>query len=67
LFELTDMYVDVELTGEISRGMTLFDQRRTLARTPPNCRVATKIDADKSRSLVLTTLLDYSSSSSFSS
>lgn len=61
LFELTDMYVDVELTGEISRGMTLFDQRRTLARTPPNCRVATKIDADKSRSLVLTTLLEYSS------
>ncbi|NKB98493.1 MAG: nucleoside hydrolase [Pseudomonadales bacterium] len=61
LFEFEDMYVDVELSGELTRGMTLFDQRRTHARNPANCRVATKIDAKKAREVLLSTLLDNSS------
>lgn len=56
LFEFQDMYGDVETGGELTNGMTVFDQRRTLRKPAPNCRVATRIDAGRARSLVLDTL-----------
>ncbi len=46
LFELEEMYVDVEVNGELTRGMTVFDQRAALNKPPPNCQVATGVDAD---------------------
>lgn len=58
LFEFADMYVDVETKGEITRGMTVFDQRRSLHKPEPNCRVATKINAAAARDVVLRTLVE---------
>lgn len=60
LFEFQDMYGDIETEGELTHGMTVFDQRRTLRKPAPNCRVATGIDAERARALVLDTLtVDY--------
>ena len=56
LFEFQDMYVDVETRGEITRGMTVFDQRRSLHKPEPNCRVATWIEGDAARAVVLDVL-----------
>lgn len=57
LFEFEELYGDVETEGELTNGMTVFDQRRTLVKPAPNCRVATRIDAGRARKLVLDTLI----------
>jgi len=44
LFERQSLHIDVEVAGELTRGMTLFD-RRGLVRRHPNIEVLTKVDA----------------------
>ncbi len=55
LFELTEAHVAVELRGEETRGMTVVDHRyigaseellRAAGAPEPNCRLATKVDAE---------------------
>ncbi|MCA9134327.1 MAG: nucleoside hydrolase [Planctomycetales bacterium] len=45
LFEWEEMAADVEISGELTRGMTVFD-RRTPRQWRPNMEVAQRIDAD---------------------
>ena len=45
LFEFKRFHVDVELTGTLTRGMTVVDQRQTKTRKPDNTTVAMAIDA----------------------
>ncbi|MEE2783500.1 MAG: nucleoside hydrolase [Pseudomonadota bacterium] len=57
LFEFVSLHVDVETEGELTRGMTVFDQRRTRrGKAAPNCKVATYIDQGAARELLLNTL-----------
>ena len=57
LFEFVSMHVDVETEGDLTRGMTVFDQRRTRrGKATPNCKVATHIDQGAARELLLKTL-----------
>ena len=58
LFEMQNMYVDVETRGEITRGMTVFDQRTTKSKPEPNAQVATSINADAARAVVLKTIIE---------
>jgi inosine-uridine nucleoside N-ribohydrolase len=56
LFEVTPAHVAVELRGEETRGMTVVDrrflgeeaaeQRRAAGAPEPNCRLATRVDAE---------------------
>lgn len=56
LFEFVAMHVDVETEGDLTRGMTVFDQRRTHGKAVSNCKVATHIDHAAARELLLKTL-----------
>ncbi|WP_437202962.1 nucleoside hydrolase [Planctomicrobium sp. SH664] len=44
LFERTPMRIDVEVAGELTRGMSVFD-RRSSAQRQPNIDVLTRVDA----------------------
>ncbi|QFG03723.1 nucleoside hydrolase [Tepidiforma bonchosmolovskayae] len=66
LFEVTPAHVAVELRGEETRGMTVVDrrflgaeaaeQRRAAGAPEPNCRLATRVDAEGLFRLVEETL-----------
>lgn len=43
--DLQRVYMDIELTGELTRGLTLVDRRPEAA--PPNASVATHVDRDR--------------------
>jgi inosine-uridine nucleoside N-ribohydrolase len=49
------MHVDVELQGELTRGMTVFD-RRSWHNTTPNVNVVMEIDSDEVRQYVKRTI-----------
>ena len=59
LFESAAMHVDVELTGALTRGMTLADQRNHRVKGAPNVEVLTRIDADVAIELLIDTVSDY--------
>jgi len=44
LFTRTARHVAIELKGELTRGMTVIDQRHILERAAPNCDVLTTVD-----------------------
>src|SRR5690625_936112 len=44
LFDVEPLHIDIELTGTLTRGMTVAD-RRLAGSSPNNCEVLTKIDA----------------------
>lgn len=46
LFTSTSTFVDVMVTGEHTRGMTIIDQRTLIDRPAANCTVLTDVDAD---------------------
>ena len=52
LFEIELAAVDVELSGELTTGMTVFDRRR-LREWRTNVAVATKVDASGVRDCIL--------------
>lgn len=56
LFDFEPMCVEVETQGQLTRGMTVIDQRTTRPRKPPNTRVALKIDAAAAWNRILTAL-----------
>ncbi len=45
LFDRIDRHVAIETRGELTRGMTVIDERRILEREPANCEVLTSVDA----------------------
>ena len=49
--------VDVELTGDWTRGMTVVDERTLRRQDPPNAEVAYEIDAGAATELVLESVL----------
>ena len=53
LFQFEELAVSVELKGELTRGMTVADQRTTRRRSKPNVQVAQAIDADKANQLLV--------------
>lgn len=46
LFAWDQRHVEVETTGELTRGMTVIDRRDLRSVPPPNCRVMATVDAD---------------------
>lgn len=44
LFTRVRRHVDVETSGELTRGMTVIDERRLLGRPAPNCDVLTGVE-----------------------
>jgi len=46
-------HVAVETRGELTRGMTVIDQRHLLERPAPTCTVATDVDADAAFDVVV--------------
>ncbi len=59
LFTFADAHVVVEIDGRLTAGMTVVDARPRPAE-PPNCRLATHIDAHAAMELVLSTLATFS-------
>lgn len=53
LFERARRNVRVETRGELTRGMTVIDQRRLRERPAANCDVLTEVDADGAFDVVL--------------
>ena len=54
LVTLEPLHVQVECEGRLTRGLTLADRRRrTGGATPPTCRVALDVDADRALRVVL--------------
>lgn len=53
LFTSTQRHVAVETRGEITRGMTVIDQRNVVARPAPNCDVLDTVDADGAFTVLL--------------
>ena len=49
--------VDIELSGEWTRGMTVVDERTLRRRDPPNTEVAYEIDAEAAMEVVLESVL----------
>ena len=56
LFEFEELSVHVELSGSLTRGMTVCDQRTTRSRHAPNVQVAQSINADAAFSLLFQSL-----------
>jgi inosine-uridine nucleoside N-ribohydrolase len=46
-------HVEVETAGQITRGMTLIDDRALVERPAPNCRVLQTIDSDAAFELIV--------------
>lgn len=60
LFGWRDAHVMVETHGELTRGMTVIDNRGLVERLPPNCALTTTIDADAGFALVNEAIAHYS-------
>ena len=56
LFEFENLSVQIELTGALTRGMTVCDRRTTRRRESPNVEVAQSIDVGEAMRLLLDTL-----------
>lgn len=56
LIETAPRAVSVETQGELTRGMTVTDERTSRRRDPPNANVAYRIDAERAMGVVLQTL-----------
>ena len=52
LFEFSEMHGDVEITGELTRGVTVFD-RRDPPESPSNMEVAISVQADQVKQFAL--------------
>src|SRR6056297_1509658 len=60
LFSRVSRHVDVEIRGELTRGMTVIDERRLLGRPAPNCDVLTGVDDDAVFDLLLDAITRFS-------
>jgi len=60
LFSRVSRHVDVETRGELTRGMTVIDERRLLGRPAPNCDVLTDVDDDAVFDLLLAAITHFS-------
>ena len=60
LFGWRDAHVMVETHGELTRGMTVVDNRGLVERLPPNCALLTTVDADAGFALVNEAIAHYS-------
>lgn len=56
LLEFEPRSVRIELHGELTRGMTVVDQRTTRRREDPNVEVACHIDAERAMRLVMASI-----------
>ena len=56
LLEFESSSVRMELKGELTRGMTVVDQRTTRRRAEPNVEVAYRIDAQRAMRLVMASI-----------
>ena len=60
LFGWRDAHVMVETHGELTRGMTVIDNRGLVERLPPNCALPVTVDADAGFALVNEAIAHYS-------
>ncbi|HSB87828.1 MAG TPA: nucleoside hydrolase [Ilumatobacteraceae bacterium] len=60
LFERAFSWVAVETEGELTRGMTVIDQRHVVDRPEPNCDRLTSLDADKAWAVVIEAIAHFS-------
>ena len=60
LFTTERRHVAVELTGTLTRGMTVIDQRTLRDRSAPNCTVSTGVDADAGFDLLIDAIAHFS-------
>jgi inosine-uridine nucleoside N-ribohydrolase len=60
LFGWRDAHVMVETHGELTRGMTVIDNRGLVERLPPNCALPVSVDADAGFALVKEAIAHYS-------
>jgi inosine-uridine nucleoside N-ribohydrolase len=60
LFGRAARHVAVETQGELTRGMTVIDQRAITARAAPNCDVLTAVDADRAFALLTEAIAHFS-------
>ena len=58
LFRTEPRAVGIELTGDLTRGMTVVDQRTTRRRDPANVQVAYGLEADAAMGLVMDALTE---------
>ena len=59
LFKFAEMHVDVEVSGELTRGMTVFDQRPSKLGPKPNCKVAVSVVPEEAKALIKDAVLSY--------
>lgn len=60
LFTTKDHHVVVETHGELTRGMTLIDQRGLIEREHPNCTVQWDVDASKAFDVIVAAIAAFS-------
>jgi inosine-uridine nucleoside N-ribohydrolase len=60
LFERIERHVTVDAAGELTRGMTVIDQRRLVDRPAPNTEVLVDVDADAAFGLILEAIAHFS-------
>lgn len=60
LFTSVRRHVAIELTGELTRGMTVIDQRSIIERDAPNCTVLTGVDAAAAFDVLIDAIAHYS-------
>ena len=61
LFTTKDQHVVIETTGELTRGMTLIDQRGLIERQDPNCTVQWDVDAQAAFDVIVEAIVAFSS------
>jgi inosine-uridine nucleoside N-ribohydrolase len=60
LFTRSFSHVAVEIAGELTRGMTVIDQRTLVERPGPNCDRLTGVDADAAWAVVVEAIAHFS-------
>jgi len=60
LFTTKDHHVVVETHGELTRGMTLIDQRGLIEREHPNCTVQWDVEASKAFDVIVAAIAAFS-------
>jgi inosine-uridine nucleoside N-ribohydrolase len=60
LFTRSFSNVAVEIGGELTRGMTVIDQRTLIERPEPNCDRLTAVDVDGAWAVVLEAIAHFS-------
>jgi inosine-uridine nucleoside N-ribohydrolase len=60
LFTTKDQHVTVETSGELTRGMTLIDQRGLIERLDPNCTVQWDVDAQAAFDVIVEAIAAFS-------